>query len=174
MLAKAEPGMRLFLLLTSTLALRYAEALGLSPKNWNPEKHTVSLMKKGGDQITLPTTPEIEELFTIAPDRGDPGESFLSRLIPKRAGHLKERIRRAWADLRQKAGVDPSLHPHDLRRTAAVSLYELTKDLRLVQQLLGHQNIATTAWYLQHADSAKIRPLLDQMWRRSTGKEPVQ
>jgi integrase len=170
MLSVAEPGMRLFLLLTSTLALRFSECLNLKPADWNRENHTISFRKKGGDQLQLPLTNEIENLLAIAPDHGDAGESFLSRLIPKRHGDLAIRVRQEWTKLRKKAGVDRSLHPHDLRRTAAVTLYELTHDIRVVQQVLGHTNLSTTAWYLQHADAEKIRPIVEAMWR-PTGKQ---
>ena len=141
----------------------------LDPAAYNAEKHTVSFRKKGGDTHTLPVTPEIEQLITIAPDHGDPRESYISRFLHKRGGALEVRVRKEWSRLRTKAGVDPSLKPHDLRRTAAVSLYELTKDIRVVQQLLGHGNMTTTGWYLQHADAEKIRPLVEAMWR-PTGK----
>jgi integrase len=166
MLQAAPPGMKLFLLLTSALGLRFAEAASLKPDNWNAEKHTITYTKKGGDTHTLPVTPEIEELFTVAARENT---AFLDVLIPRQHGDLTRRIRAEWVQLREKAGVKADLKPHDLRRTAAVSLYELTKDIRAVQQLLGHQSLSTTAWYLQHADTEKIRPLVEQMWRH-TGK----
>jgi len=165
MLRAADPPVRLFLLFTATLGLRYSEAISIAPANYSAERHTITFKKKGGDEHTLPTSEQIEELFAIAPDRGDPNESYISRLLPQRSGEVKTRIRRLWAATRKRAGVPADLWPHDLRRTAAVSLYEITKDIRAVQQLLGHQSLTTTAWYLQHADTEKMRALLHEMWR---------
>ncbi|GMV52200.1 MAG: hypothetical protein AMXMBFR67_37430 [Nitrospira sp.] len=51
---------------------------------------------------------------------------------------------------------------HDTRTTSATRLYEKTKDLRLVQEHLGHASVSTTAGYLsalEHPDS--IMDLLD-------------
>lgn len=39
-------------------------------------------------------------------------------------------------------------HPHGMRHSGATHLYALTKDLQLVQEFLGHANIATTQVYL--------------------------
>lgn len=42
------------------------------------------------------------------------------------------------------------INPHALRHTAAEILYELTGDIRQVQELLGHKSILTTERYLKH------------------------
>jgi len=55
--------------------------------------------------------------------------------------------------------------PHDLRRTAAVAMLEQTHDIRTVQALLGHTDLKTTLWYLDH-DSVKVdRETLERMKR---------
>ena len=81
---------------------------------------------------------------------------------------------RQWAKLKKTARVNPELIIHDLRRSAAVALYEISKDLRMVEQLLGHENLSTTGRYLEHRDPGKLRPLLAQMWRPKGAKETVQ
>ena len=166
LLGIAPPGMKLFILLACTLGLRFTEAITVKPSGWDREKHLLTFRRKGRDEHQLPTTPEIEALLAVAPDHGDPEESFVSRLVPA-THHGKSvpwRVRNAWIALKKEANVSKDLGPHDLRRTAATALYELTHDLLLVQELLGHANIATTARYIQHADSAALRPLIAQMW----------
>lgn len=47
-------------------------------------------------------------------------------------------------------GITRKLTFHDLRRTTAVHAYEVTRDLRVVQALLGHKELAHTLYYLDH------------------------
>lgn len=55
-----------------------------------------------------------------------------------------------WKQLRQrgvKAGVAAPVHPHMLRHSFASHVLQSSSDLRAVQELLGHANIATTQVY---------------------------
>jgi integrase len=52
--------------------------------------------------------------------------------------------------LRRKLGISRKLTAHDFRRTTAVKVYEATRDLRQVQALLGHGDLNSTLWYLDH------------------------
>lgn len=77
----------------------------------------------------------------------------------------------AWRKVRKRAGVNPRLTLHGFRHTLAVSLYAISHDLRLVQQMLGHRSLASTMRYLEHDDPGKLKPIIDTMW---TPKGPVQ
>lgn len=52
----------------------------------------------------------------------------------------------------KKAGIAKRVHPHLLRHTMATDLYKQTKDLRLVQKILGHASITTTTIYTHLVD----------------------
>ncbi|MFC1482254.1 tyrosine-type recombinase/integrase [Myxococcota bacterium] len=61
-------------------------------------------------------------------------------------GHnfTKKTFYKAWARLRDAAGLDKDIHLHDLRRTAGL-LATRIGGLQVAQRLLGHANISTTA-----------------------------
>jgi hypothetical protein len=168
--ANAEPWMRLFLhLVGPPLGLRFSEAASIGAPHWNQEEHTITFTKKGGDEHTLPTTPEIEQLFRLAPETADHATPFIYRLRgkhhgPDANGVLNEKsLRQHFQNLRRRAGINPAVTVHDLRRTALVKAYDRTHDLRIVSQLAGHARLSTTAWYLEHRDAAKLRDLVHEL-----------
>jgi len=57
------------------------------------------------------------------------------------------------------AGLSKHVHPHTLRHSYATQVYSVTGDLRLVQELLGHQNLATTTIYTHLDDASKRRSI---------------
>jgi integrase/recombinase XerC len=167
LLAAAEPWLRCWILLCSDLALRFSEARQIRPSSWNREQHTIRYVKKGGDEYTLPLSDELEQLFALAPQEDD--LPFIDALHGQRHRRAKSQtisddaIRNAWERLKAKTHANAELRPHDLRRTTAVLAYEHTKDIRAVQQLLGHRSLSTTAEYLAHRDTEKLRPLIDAL-----------
>ena len=79
-----------------------------------------------------------------------------------RAGHLtRQRAGQLLKELAVKAGLDPErLSPHVLRHAFASHLLDHGADLRSVQQMLGHADIATTQIYT-HVLSDRLRKLVE-------------
>jgi integrase/recombinase XerD len=84
-------------------------------------------------------------------------------LFPSRggAGHLtRQRCGQLLKELAARAGLDPSrLSPHVLRHAFASHMLDHGADLRSVQQMLGHADIATTQIYT-HVLSDRLRQLV--------------
>ena len=148
--------------------LRFAEAKRLAAIHYNAELGTITYPTKGHDYNQLPVTPELKNFFDTAPQDTDPHRPLLERLA---GTHLsKGMMYSAWHRLLKRAGANPKLIPHDLRRTLADRVYTETKDLRMAQQILGHRDLATTTMYLEHKHPEDVRGLLDAL---SQGKPYV-
>ena len=84
-------------------------------------------------------------------------------LFPSREGHLtRVRLHQLLKALAARAGLDPArLSPHVLRHAFATHLLEGGADLRVLQTLLGHADIATTQIYT-HVDAARLVALVNE------------
>ncbi len=84
-----------------------------------------------------------------------------------------KRMQRALASAAVASGVSGRIHLHRLRRTVAVQAARVTKDLTLVQQLLGHSSMQTTARYLDEARPDELAELQGQVSARFRKTTPV-
>jgi integrase len=57
--------------------------------------------------------------------------------------------------LKKKTGLD--VHPHLLRHTHATTYYQSTKDIKQVQERLGHAQIQTTINIYLHPSDKEVR-----------------
>jgi integrase len=157
----AKPALKIILLLATDCGLRYTEARTLGETNLNREAKTITFRQKGGSTRTLPITDRILALINQAPEIGTPRASFVDRFHGREVQHsLPERW---FHQLKQQLDIGGDLRIHDLRRTLATRAYDTTKDLRIVQQLLGHAHMSSTLHYLAPHDPANLRPLIEEL-----------
>jgi integrase/recombinase XerD len=137
--------------------LRVSEAVSLEKGGVDLEQRLVRCIGKGSKERVVPVgRPAVEALRRYVA-RGRP---FLDRrhrpelFLNARGGALTRAgafliLRR----LAERAGLEPErIHPHLLRHSFATHLLEGGADLRSVQELLGHADLATTELYTHVSD----------------------
>lgn len=116
---------------------------------------------KGGQQRMVPvSTRAVKALAGWLAVRPGGGRF----LFPSpRGGHLtRVRLFQLLRELAARADIDPEkVSPHVLRHAFATHLLEGGADLRVLQTLLGHADIATTQIYT-HVDSARLVALVNE------------
>jgi integrase/recombinase XerD len=147
--------------------LRVSELVALPRGAVRPASRLIAVKGKGGRERLVPLTDAAKAAvaayldLTAAADGNDSGFLFAA---DSEDGHV---TRQAFArDLKAaalKAGLAPSrISPHVLRHAFASHLLHNGADLRTVQQLLGHADIATTQIYTHVLDerlAAMVRDL---------------
>ncbi len=151
--------------------LRATELVSLPRNAVSPDRPFVILRGKGGRERLVPISDRARA--AVAAWRGEvPAAS--AWLFPSRAGHLSRvRLFQLIRALGAAAGIPPDrISPHVLRHAFATHLLEGGADLRALQAMLGHADIATTEIYT-HVDSRRLvelvnarHPLVDVKPRR--------
>lgn len=122
----------------------------------------LTVMGKGGTSRLVPVGARALEALARW-RRVRPGVPPSRYLFPSgKAGHLSRvRLFQLLKDLAGRAGLDPAaVSPHVLRHAFATHLLEGGADLRVLQTLLGHADIATTQIYT-HVDAARLVALVN-------------
>jgi integrase/recombinase XerD len=115
---------------------------------------------KGGQQRMVPVSGRARQALSrwlaLRPAHG-------KFLFPSRGNHLtRVRLFQLLKELAARAGLEPAkLSPHVLRHAFATHLLEGGADLRVLQTLLGHADIATTQIYT-HVDAARLVALVNE------------
>ena len=141
--------------------LRATELVSL-PLNAVPrDAPFLTVTGKGGAQRMVPVSTRARQALSrwIAL-RGSEGKLLFPS--SSRQGHLtRVRLFQLLRALAARAGLDPEkVSPHVLRHAFATHLLEGGADLRVLQTLLGHADIATTQIYT-HVDAARLVALVN-------------
>ena len=120
----------------------------------------LTITGKGGQQRMVPVSGRARQALSRWLEVRPSGGKFL---FPSRGKHLtRVRLFQLLKDLAARAELDPArLSPHVLRHAFATHLLEGGADLRVLQTLLGHADIATTQIYT-HVDAARLVALVNE------------
>ena len=148
-------------------ALRISEACNLELKDLDLERKQIYVFNgKGGDRLVpLPesTIELIKKWLEIRPSwknnyyvftniKGTTKPGKIRPLNPKYYNQLFQKLANK-TNIKLRDGSKP--HPHTLRHSRAMELYDNVENLQLIQTLLGHKNISTTQIYA-HVRAEKV------------------
>ncbi len=142
--------------------LRASELVSL-PRSAAPrDAPFLAVTGKGGQQRMVPVSTRAAAALSRWLALQPTGERYL---FPSRGkeGHLTRiRLFQLLRELAVRAGIAAEkVSPHVLRHAFATHLLEGGADLRVLQTLLGHADIATTQIYT-HVESARLVKLVNQ------------
>jgi len=152
--------------------LRLAEMIGLDIGDLHLTDRTVRVHGKGGKTRILPVgRPALAALSAWLAARaglvkGATQAVFIGR-NGRRMGARAVQLRVAYWARRQGLGIH--VHPHLFRHSFATHLLESSRDLRGVQELLGHADISTTQVYT-HLDFQHLARIYDAAHPRARRK----
>ena len=140
--------------------IRISELVNIKTSNYDSEECLIRIMGKGSKERIVPLgdyavnimndymnnyRPLINKKHTdyvFVNNRGDKiSRQFIFKVIKKEA---------------LKKGIKKDISPHTLRHTFATHLLKNGADLRIIQELLGHENISTTQIYT-HVTNNKLK-----------------
>ncbi len=146
--------------------LRASEVADLKCNEYNPTLGVLIVTGKGSKQrmvpVGMPAQQATDEyLAELRPQlaRFD-DRRHKDRLVLSNTGRPLERVA-VWQIVRRNAQLAglPDVHPHKLRHSFATHMLVGGADLRTVQELLGHADIASTQIYT-HVDRSHLRQVV--------------
>ena len=155
--------------------LRVSEIVAMDRSRIDFDRGWIRIMGKGKKERQVPLGEKagaalsryLQRRGELATDETDPEAVFLNF----RGGRLTARsVRRLLKQHLTRAGLDPSITPHGLRHSFATHLLGSGGDLRGIQELLGHSDLATTQRYT-HVSVERLTDVYDKTHPRARKDE---
>ncbi len=139
--------------------LRVSELVSMKTEAANLQDGWVRVTGKGNKERMVPVHARALAVVRVyLAEREKRFKNPAAELFLGRTGKKLSRIQ-FWRRLRElgvRAGIKQKLHPHLLRHTFATHLLQGGADLRSVQEMLGHADLATTQIYT-HLDASALK-----------------
>jgi integrase/recombinase XerC len=146
---------RLILELLYGCGIRNSELTGINLDDIRLSAEAILIRGKGKKERYVPFGESVTvALKTYLPERQKVLAAFNKQtaalLINCRGGRLTTRsVGRIIKKIAVAKGLSPDVHPHTLRHAFGTHMLEEGADLRAIQELLGHERLATTQRYTQ-------------------------
>jgi len=146
---------RLMLELLYGCGIRNSELTGINLDDIRLSAEAILIRGKGKKERYVPFGDSVKSaLAAYLPARqstlADTHKTIPALLINQRGGRLTTRsVGRIIKKIAVAKGLSPDVHPHTLRHAFGTHMLEEGADLRAIQELLGHERLATTQRYTQ-------------------------
>jgi integrase/recombinase XerC len=129
--------------------LRLSELVGLDMQSIDLKDRTVRVVGKGNKTRIVPVGRHaVDALKEWLPQRASVAAPLAPLFVGRAGRAITVRAVQLRVDLwARRQGLSMHVHPHMFRHSFATHLLESSKDLRGVQELLGHADISTTQVY---------------------------
>jgi integrase/recombinase XerC len=149
--------------------LRLAELVGLDLGGVDMADRTVRVVGKGSKARVVPVGKQalaaLRDWLAVRAELACSGEMamFVSRRGTRVSSRAVQQRVNEWA---RRQAVPMGVHPHMLRHSFATHVLESSRDLRAVQEMLGHASLSTTQIYT-HLDFQHLAQVYDQAHPRA-------
>lgn len=152
--------------------LRVSELIGLQLSNLFFEEGFIKVLGKGNKERYVPLNPHTEKFLKVYINEVRPLQKpkeeasdtvFLNR---RGSGLTRAMIFTIVKQLAAAIHLQKNISPHSFRHSFATHLLENGADLRVIQQLLGHESITTTEIYM-HLDRSHLAEVLETYFPRN-------
>ncbi len=153
--------------------LRLSELVGINLADIKLSEKEIMVTGKGSKQRLLPITDRavktIKQWLKVRPDFCIAGEKAL--FVSKQKNRISVRnVQSRMEKWGLKQALPSHINPHKLRHSFATHMLESSGNLRAVQTLLGHADLATTQIYT-HLDFQHLTEVYDQAHPRAKRKK---
>ncbi|GAA0761955.1 site-specific tyrosine recombinase XerD [Psychroflexus lacisalsi] len=152
--------------------LRVSELINLKISDLHFEAGFVKVVGKGNKERLVPINAYTQKFITIYKDEvrihQEVKPEFTDILFLNRRGAQLTRamIFTIVKQLSKEAHIQKKISPHTFRHSFATHLLENGANLRVIQQMLGHESITTTEIYM-HLDKTHLRSVLEKFHPRA-------
>ena len=140
--------------------IRVSELASLDLENLDLAYGYIRVIGKGSRERIVPIGKEAIKALKLYLEKARPkwtGKREKALFVNQKGGRLSDRSVRTFVQKYcRQAGTREILSPHGFRHSFATHLLDNGADLRVVQELLGHQKISSTQIYT-HVSRAKLR-----------------
>ncbi len=148
--------------------LRASELVGIDVSDLNLREGTVRVRGKGNKERLAvfggPCQEAVRDFLEKERVPAKVGEPLLTNHVGHRiTTRTVQNVIKRWA---MQAGLPPDVSPHTLRHSFATHMLDGGADLKTVQQLLGHENLATTQIYT-HISIERLRRSVEEAHPKS-------
>ena len=152
--------------------LRLSELSGLNLQDIDWQQQTIQVTGKGQKQRRLPFGSKAKKAIKqwLVQREQETGAEEPALFVSSRGTRMSNSsIQQRLKKMALRQGINTNVYPHMLRHSFASHILESSKDLRAVQELLGHANLSTTQVYT-HLDFQHLAGVYDDAHPRARKK----